>query len=208
MRTARFARPRYVRWQAFVPHPGHFRIAFDPDGDDDLAGPNGYDDLYTPGTQVLLDGIPAMGAQQDYEAQVTLPDVTCTTCTLQLIQVMTDKMPWGPQGGTDLYHQCADIILDPGGAGTTGAGTTGAGTTGAGTTATGGPGSSSASDATSSNPGSGTAATATSAANDTGGAGSSRDSGGCRATPRAPTGTTGGLLLALLAARRRSQRHS
>ena len=44
----------------------------------------------------------------DYE-QVTLPDVECERCTLQLIQVMTDKAPYGD--GNDLYYQCADLAL-------------------------------------------------------------------------------------------------
>ncbi len=143
-----------VRWDEFVPHPGHFRIAFDPDGDDDLLDPAGYDDLYTDGVMVLADGIPHEDGKQFYAYDVTLPDVACTTCTLQLIQVMTDKPPWGPAGGTDIYYQCADLVLDPaagGGSGTTGGGSTGGGDAGgsastststAATSATGGAGSS------------------------------------------------------------------
>jgi len=41
--------------------------------------------------------------------QVKLPDVECTACTLQLIQVMTDKPPF--DGGDDFYFQCADLRL-------------------------------------------------------------------------------------------------
>ena len=198
-----------VRWQAFVPHPGHFRIAFDPDGDDDLGGPGGYDDLYTPGTEVLLDGIPVMGNQQSYEAQVALPDVTCTNCTLQLIQVMTDKMPWGPGGGSDLYYQCADIILDPdGGPGSTsgpGSGTGGSGSGSGGSTST-ATGTSTGSSA------SGTGATSAASAGTSGPDGTGDTSGGgsgssgCRAAGHAPAGALCWLLLA--AARRRSKQHA
>ncbi len=46
-----------------------------------------------------------------YSMQVTLPDVECDNCTLQLIQVMSDKPPWGPGGGNDIYYQCADLVL-------------------------------------------------------------------------------------------------
>ena len=28
-----------VRWNEYVEHPGHYRIAFDPDGDDDFVDP-------------------------------------------------------------------------------------------------------------------------------------------------------------------------
>lgn len=195
-----------VRWQAFVPHPGHFRIAFDPDGDDDLGGPDGFDDLYTPGTEVLLDGIPVMGNQQSYEAQVTLPDVTCMNCTLQLIQVMTDKMPWGPEGGPDLYHQCADIILDPDGApgSTSGPGSGSGGSTSADTgTSTGSSTGGMASGAGGTTAAS-TGATGPGNTGDTSGEGSG--SSGCRATGRAPAG--GLFWLLLVAARRRSKQHA
>ena len=40
---------------------------------------------------------------------ITLPNMTCENCTLQVIQMMTDKTPYGD--GNDLYFQCADIAL-------------------------------------------------------------------------------------------------
>src|SRR5690606_6077325 len=43
----------------------------------------------------------------------TLPDIECESCTLQVVQVMYDKKPYGD--GNDLYYQCADIALRPGG---------------------------------------------------------------------------------------------
>ncbi len=78
------------------------------DGDDDFVDPAGYDDFYTaPG--VLVDPIEDKPSGI-YEYEFTLPDVECDNCTLQVIQVMTDKPPWGPEGG-DIYYQCADLAL-------------------------------------------------------------------------------------------------
>lgn len=59
------------------------------------------------------------GQQPIYTWDVTLPDVECDNCTLQLIQVMEDPvgMAHGPYNTTtanannDVYHQCIDIVL-------------------------------------------------------------------------------------------------
>ncbi len=101
-----------VIWTETIGHPGHFRISFDDDGDDDFVDPAGYDDLYTNAT-VLLDDIPDTGCGDVSRVAVTLPDIECERCTLQVVQVMTDKRPYG--AGNDLYYQCADIALRPGG---------------------------------------------------------------------------------------------
>jgi hypothetical protein len=59
---------------------------------------------------VLADRIPdAAGGLTHGEVQVTLPSTACDACTLQLIQVMTDKPPF--DGGDDFYYQCADLRL-------------------------------------------------------------------------------------------------
>jgi len=102
-----------VVFDEIVPHPGHYRIAFDPSGDDDLAPPL-YDGArwVTPAAvQVLADDLfdPPPPALYHGEVQVTLPDVECSDCTLQLVQVMTDKPPY--DGGDDFYYQCADLRL-------------------------------------------------------------------------------------------------
>lgn len=96
-----------VEWDEFVDHPGHFRISFDADGQDDFVDPAGFDDV-DGGPAVLLDGI----ADRDggaYSQAVTLPTVECDNCTLQVIQVMSDKPPYGD--GNDLYYQCVDLVL-------------------------------------------------------------------------------------------------
>lgn len=101
-----------VQWTETVPHPSHYRIAFDDDGIDAFEAPTGYDDIQTsPSLPVLLDGIEDRDGTGAYEAQVTLPDIECETCTLQLIQVMYDKPPWDTN---DIYYRCADIALRSG----------------------------------------------------------------------------------------------
>jgi hypothetical protein len=104
-----------VSWDEYVDHPGHYRIAFDEDGDDDFVDPATMTELYSNET-VLLDGIDDKGpGERDYVATVTLPDVTCDNCTLQVIQVMYDKPPYTTPGN-DIYYQCADLVLRVGGA--------------------------------------------------------------------------------------------
>lgn len=99
-----------VRWDEFVDHPGHYRISFDPDGEDDFVDPAGFEDV-SGGPAVLLDGIADRSGGGGYEQEVTLPDVACDNCTLQVIQVMTDKPPYGD--GNDMYYQCIDLVLSP-----------------------------------------------------------------------------------------------
>ena len=107
-----------VRFSEYIDHPGHYRIAFDVDGDDDFTDPiciNNCDNAdmeIAIGSEpwILLDGIEDRRGGGVYEVQVTLPNVTCERCTLQVIQVMTDKAPY-ELPGNDLYYQCADIVL-------------------------------------------------------------------------------------------------
>jgi hypothetical protein len=125
----------------YIPHPGYYRIAFDDDGDDDFVDPQsikpvdpargcpssptdrcGESDFYnTPA--VLMDNLdPHVTAAFDaeYSWDVTLPDVECDNCTLQVIQVMEDDLFHGPYDPTpgvgiaDIYHQCIDLVLKAG----------------------------------------------------------------------------------------------
>jgi MYXO-CTERM domain-containing protein len=96
-----------VTWNEYVNHPGHFRISFDADGQDIFVDPKDFNDV-SGGPGVLLDGI-ADADGGDYSQDVTLPDIECDSCVLQIIQVMTDKPPYGD--GNDIYYQCADIAL-------------------------------------------------------------------------------------------------
>lgn len=106
-----------VQWNEYINHPSHYRIAFDDDGDDDFEDPaclsgcnsrNPVVQMYNNST-VLLDGI-ADANGGTYTATVTLPDIECNNCTLQVIQVMYDKPPYTIPGN-EMYYQCADLVL-------------------------------------------------------------------------------------------------
>ncbi|MEY2937310.1 MAG: hypothetical protein RL033_8059 [Pseudomonadota bacterium] len=99
-----------VRFDEYVAHSGRYRIAFDPDGAE-------LDDF---NAHILLDEpdpvgkVGNAGSGSMWEFQVTLPDMTCENCSLQLIQVMDGNMEdlvLNPvdRGGT--YFQCADVRL-------------------------------------------------------------------------------------------------
>jgi hypothetical protein len=115
-----------VTWKETVQHPGHFEISFDSDGQD-FPTP-GTAPSATSGVTVLAANI-ADKSSSDYTYEVTLPNMECSKCTLQLVQVMTTKAP--PYGSGDLYFNCADIIIKADGAGGSG----GAGSAGSAGTA-------------------------------------------------------------------------
>jgi hypothetical protein len=100
-----------VVFDEFIDHPGYFRIAFDSAGDSALGPPvwNGSAFVNPPDVAVLVDRISNPPGPTHGEVQVTLPDIECDNCTLQLIQVMTDKPPF--DGLDDFYYQCADLRL-------------------------------------------------------------------------------------------------
>jgi hypothetical protein len=95
----------------------------------------------TGGATVLYDNIdPHLGDALDFIStrktftwQVKLPDVECTNCTLQILQVMEDTVhgPYCPEGQCnegsnyveDLYHRCVDIQLKRGAGNTPGTAT-------------------------------------------------------------------------------------
>jgi hypothetical protein len=117
-----------VSWDETIQHPGHYRIAFDSDGND-FPDPTSFTDIATAnkdlgnGVIVLLDGIMDKTSKA-YTAEITLPDIECNNCTLQLIQVMTDKAPYGD--GNDNYHECANLVLKKAGGAAAGSGAAGA----------------------------------------------------------------------------------
>lgn len=132
----------------YVPHPGYFRIAFDNDGYDDFVNPRWIvpidpenrpggcpiddedqcrvGDYMTDGDffnneTVLMDNLnphTSATAQRSYTWEVTLPDVECDNCTLQIIQVMMDPAGTAhgvynttPGDDNDVYHQCVAMTL-------------------------------------------------------------------------------------------------
>jgi hypothetical protein len=119
-----------VEFNETIDHPGHFRIAFDDDGQDFEDPASATDIQGSPMPPVLVDGIPD-DPTLGYTVEITLPDVECDNCTLQVIQVMTDKLGNG-WGTDDVYHQCADLVLSGASGGTeAGAGGAEAGVDGA-----------------------------------------------------------------------------
>jgi hypothetical protein len=108
-----------VSWDEYINHPGHFRIAFDESGENGFQEPICLDNCDSRNMvieqqagdpSVLLDAIPDTPSGGLSSVTVKLPDIECDDCTLQVIQVMTDKPPY-TIGGNDLYYQCADIVL-------------------------------------------------------------------------------------------------
>ena len=130
-----------VTWLETINHPGYFRIALQPDGATfgiPAAGPspnnmctnaNGTTmacpEAGTPcglppltgvneegpsagGSIVLKDRIP----DGTLTTTVTLPNIECSNCTLQFIQVMHDKCPYTTDDASDdIYFNCADITI-------------------------------------------------------------------------------------------------
>lgn len=129
-----------VTWNEFIDHPGHFRIALDTSGTDAFVDPASEVDMAITGNIIAY--VPDTGGTA-FSHTFMLPDVACDFCTIQIMQVMTDKLPWGPANGDDIYYWCSDISLSSGagGSGAGGSGGAGAGgdTSGSGTGAGAGP---------------------------------------------------------------------
>ena len=96
----------------FVDHAGRFRVAFDPDGAD-MADFN---------ANVLEDvPDPAGTGGQTWEIQVTLPNMTCENCPLQLVQAMEVDVdtPIADPAPISSYYSCVDLqLVAPGTLGT------------------------------------------------------------------------------------------
>jgi hypothetical protein len=105
-----------VVWDVYVQHVSYFRIAFDVDGDDSFSArplapndPAADDPTALPagdGETILAYIEDPTGDIDHVEQQVTLPNVTCDNCTLQLIQ-----FTYGLPIARATYHQCADLVL-------------------------------------------------------------------------------------------------
>lgn len=97
----------HLEWDEYIAHPGHYRVAFDIDGDDAFVDPATPTEYFS-NDAVLMDEIES-GTRGMHTLDVTLPDVECDNCTLQIIQVMTDHGVYGD--GDDIYYQCVDLVL-------------------------------------------------------------------------------------------------
>lgn len=91
-----------LEWDETVDHPGHFRVAFDSDGDDAFINPMRATDNFS---FTLMEPI-ADKVGGRYTQQITLPTTPCANCTLQLMQVMQVNEPYN-----SFYWQCADIVI-------------------------------------------------------------------------------------------------
>jgi predicted carbohydrate-binding protein with CBM5 and CBM33 domain len=91
-----------LEWDETVDHPGHYRVAFDSDGDNDFINPLRSTDNFS---FTLMEPI-ADKTGGKYTQQITLPTTPCENCTLQLMQVMQVNEPYN-----SFYWQCADIKI-------------------------------------------------------------------------------------------------
>jgi hypothetical protein len=121
----------HVKVQETIYHPGHFRVALAVNSRDELpADPvtttrdteKGPQSVWAviqspPQKPVLADGLFPHYARptqpQIYETDVQLPNISCTKCTVQIVQWMAQHGVNNPGGFT--YHHCADlqITADP-----------------------------------------------------------------------------------------------
>jgi uncharacterized protein (TIGR03382 family) len=149
----------HLVWDEYVVHPGWFRISFQQNGDtfevppasNGPAGSGAASNYPTedltgktdPATGSLIIADRIMHGMSSFD--VTLPNVACSNCTLQLTQMMTDKPPYAADTTSDdIYYQCVDLVLtasappvDAGTGGGTGGTGVDAGTGGDGTGGTG-----------------------------------------------------------------------
>lgn len=108
-------------------HPGHYRVALSVNSREELpADPMTIERMTERGprsvwaaiqspvqTPVIADGLfqhytrPA--SPQTFETDITLPNITCPKCTLQVIQFMADHAYNQPGGYS--YHHCADLAI-------------------------------------------------------------------------------------------------
>ena len=119
----------HIKVQETIYHPGHYRVALavnspaelppDPKATtmDTERGPRSVSGEVMSPVQmpVLADGL--FGHQEKasvpFETDVTLPNISCRKCTLQVIQFMEQHGPNNP--GMYTYHHCAtvQITADP-----------------------------------------------------------------------------------------------
>jgi hypothetical protein len=164
-----------ITWDETIQHPGHFRIAIDEDGEDGFATSETlaeFDNIMGEGGIILVESVPdGDGDQQAYEHDITVPNVNCEECTLQLVQVMTENATLDL--AEDLYFRCADIRIT----GASGEGGSGGGSGSGGSSSSGNGGSSSNGNGGSSS-------------NGNGGSGNGSGSGASSGDPSAPSGET------------------
>jgi hypothetical protein len=119
----------HIKVQETVYHPGHYRIALAVNSPTELPpdpevvtaatdrGPQSVSAKIQdpPQPPVLVDGLWAHTAKVNtpFETEVSLPNINCRRCTLQVAQFMAEHGPNNP--GNYTYHHCAElqITADP-----------------------------------------------------------------------------------------------
>jgi hypothetical protein len=119
----------HVKLQETIYHPGHYRVALAVNSPNELPvdpkattettdrGPRSLSaEIMNPVQMpVLADGLFVHTAKADapFETDVTLPNISCRRCTLQVIQFMEQHAVNNP--GNFTYHHCAtlQITADP-----------------------------------------------------------------------------------------------
>jgi hypothetical protein len=123
----------HLKVQETIYHPGHYRVSLAVNSRDELpADPMTIERTTERGPQsvwaaiqsppqlpVIADGLfqhytrPTAQGPQTFETDIQLPNVTCTKCTLQVIEFMAQH-GYNQPGGYS-YHHCADlqITADP-----------------------------------------------------------------------------------------------
>lgn len=120
----------HLKVQETIYHPGHYRVALAVNSRGELpTDPLTVEKMTERGPQsvwaaiqsppqipVIADGLfqhytrPATPTTpQTFEGDVQLPNITCTKCTLQVIQFMADH-GYNQPGGYS-YHHCADLAI-------------------------------------------------------------------------------------------------
>ena len=123
--TATGGQKLHIRVEETVYHPGHYRVALAVNSPTELPRdpealtidtPEGRKSVSAkiqnpPQVPVLADGLWVHSAKVDtpWEADVELPNITCTKCTLQVVQFMADHDANNP--GNYTYHHCADVRI-------------------------------------------------------------------------------------------------
>jgi hypothetical protein len=115
----------HIRIQETVYHPGFYRVALAVNSRDELPkdpeaktepGPNGPKSVsgaiqYPPVAPVLADGLFQHVAKFDkeQEADVDIPNINCSSCTLQVIEFMASHGL--NKDGDYTYHHCAVLRI-------------------------------------------------------------------------------------------------
>ena len=115
----------HVKVMETIYHPGHYRIALavnsraELPADSDVVtkeserGPRSVSATIqsAPKLPVLADGlfVHTVKATEPFETDVTLPNISCARCTLQIVEFMAEHGYNNPGGY--FYHHCADLQI-------------------------------------------------------------------------------------------------